>query len=304
MRYRWVILLLGLAHTWASEIEEQKIFFNKYGYLVVRNFYSKEQVRLLREYSEEIHKESKQLLELAERLDTTPQALAYQMPRSLIVVPEVENQKQICRSEDMLSCYPGLCSLIERTLLPFIANLMGESYIPFKDKLNFKWPGGGAFLPHQDFPAYDFFGPKVHITAMVAIDEATVENGCLQVAQDWKSTFMENPEVESDKLRQGKAILPYVKGGKAHGSIEKRFSDQIQWIPLESQPGDVILITSFVPHYSEPNASSTPRRAMLFTLNRGAEGEHRATYYQKKREDSDNPAFHFATPTRGRSKGT
>lgn len=302
MNYTWFILLSIAIQAWTSEWEEQRVFFNKHGYVVLKNFYSEPQVRLLREWADEIHRESKLLLELTEKSGRAIQELAYGLPQALIVVPEADNPKQICRAEDLLTCYPGLRSLIEGTLIPYVGALMQEPYVLFKDKLNFKWPGGGAFTPHQDFPAYDFFGPRIHVTAMIAIDAATIENGCLQVAEDWRETFAADPEIEAEQLDKGRAILPYIEGGKAHGSIQKKFSDRIKWVPLENEPGDVILITSFVPHYSEPNKSLNPRRAMLFTMNRQAEGDHRSAYYQRKRWDFDNPAFHFATPTCARSK--
>lgn len=302
MNWKWFIVLSITVQAWTLEWEDQRAFLDKHGYVVLKNFYSESQVHLLREWTDEIYRESQLLLELTQQSSHPLRELAYILPQALIVVPEANNPQQICRAEDMLTCYPKLRSLIEGTIVPYVGALMKEPYVLFKDKLNFKWPGGGAFPPHQDFPAYDFFGPRIHITAMVAIDAATIENGCLQVAENWQETFAGDPEIQAQELEQGRAILPYVEGGKAHGSIQKEFSDRIKWIPLENEPGDVILITSFVPHYSEPNKSSYSRRAMLFTLNRQAEGDHRSAYYHMKRWDFDNPAFHFATPTHARSK--
>lgn len=51
----------------------------------------------------------------------------------------------------------------------------------FKEKINFKLPGGGGFLAHQDSVAYIGLA-KQHISAMVAVDAAVEENGCLFVA--------------------------------------------------------------------------------------------------------------------------
>lgn len=302
MKSIWTLLILLFAQIQANEWDQQKAFFQKNGYLVLKNFYSKEQVQLLQNWADEIHLESTLLLELSQKSGYSVQNLAKSLPQALIVVPESTNPNQVCRAEDMLTCFPELHAFIAGTIAPYIGSLMGEPYVLFKDKLNFKWPGGGAFPPHQDFPAYDFFGPRIHITAMIAIDAATIENGCLQVADNWCKTFIDDPAIDLEELAMGRSILPYIEGGKTHGSIQPQFSDKIKWIPLEASPGDVILITSFVPHYSEPNSSTNARRAMLFTLNRLAEGDHRRTYYHVKRGDFDNPAFHFATPTKARTK--
>lgn len=294
MRHLWIIFILLFSKSHADLHEN--------GYLVLKNFFSKDQINLLQDWADEIHRESKLLLELSNASGYSIQDLAKYLPQTLIVVPESHDPSLACRAEDMLTCYPELFSFISGTLTPYLSALMNEPYVPFKDKLNYKWPGGGAFPPHQDFPAYEFFGPRIHITAMVAIDAATLENGCLQVAENWRSTFLNDPSIDQEALAEGRAILPYVEGGKLHGSIEPQFAQKIKWIPLETDPGDVILISSFVPHYSEPNQSQKARRAMLFTFNRLVEGDHRAAYYHVKRNDYDNPAFHFATPTNARSK--
>lgn len=299
MRFFFFFLLL-FTHLQADNA--QKAFLEKNGYLILKNFFSKAQVELLKNWAGEMHRESKLLLELSEHSGHSVQELAKTLPQALIVVPESNDPTQACRVEDMLTCYPDLHAFVSGTLETYLHFLMGEPYVLFKDKLNFKWPGGGAFLPHQDFPAYDFFGPRIHITVMIAIDQATRENGCLQVADDWCHTFAGDPNINQNDLAVGRAVLPYIEGGKAHGSIKPQFADKICWIPLEIEPGDCVLITSFVPHHSETNQSNSSRRAMFFTLNRLAEGDHRSAYYHRKRHDYDNPTFHFGTPTDARTK--
>lgn len=285
-----------------SNWEEQKIFFEKNGYLWIKNFYSPEQVALLQVWADEIHTASQNLLSLSSNNSALLQSFFKNIPGALIVVPETKNPLQVCRAEDMLTCYPDFHHFIAGTLTSYISQLLNEPYVLFKDKINFKWPGGGAFTPHQDFPAYELFGPRAHVTAMVCIDRATLENGCLQIAQNWCETFRGDPALDPTELESGTSVLPYVVGGKNHGSIQPEYSKKITWLPVEASPGDVLLITSFLPHYSEPNKSNAPRRAMFLTHNKLKEGDHRKAYYHAKRHDPDNPVFHFATPTNARSK--
>jgi ectoine hydroxylase-related dioxygenase (phytanoyl-CoA dioxygenase family) len=54
----------------------------------------------------------------------------------------------------------------------------------FKEKINFKFSGANGFTPHQDYPAFLSFGQTYHITMMLAIDDCTIENGCLQIANN------------------------------------------------------------------------------------------------------------------------
>ena len=87
-----------------------------------------------------------------------------------------------------------------------------------------------------------------------------------------------------------------------HGTIVPELADQIDWIPINAEAGDVIFFTSYVPHYSEPNRSDSSRRALILTFNRLSEGEHKDYYYETKRNDPENPMFHFGTPTNARNK--
>ncbi len=262
-----------------TRCREQKAFFQENGYLWIKDFFSSEQIHLLQHWADEINQGAATTLQL-------PDA-SHSLPGALIIVPEAVNPQQACRAEDLCSVYPELYHFVRGTITAYIAWLMDEPYVLFKDKINFKWPGGGAFLPHQDFPAYENFGPREHITAMVCIDPATLENGCLQVAKDW---------------HEGRKILPFITGGSSHGSIQLEYSDKISWLPIESTQGDLVLINSYIPHYSEPNQSANPRRAMFLTHNRLKEGDHRGAYYHAKRYDPLNPTFHFATPTKARDK--
>ncbi len=58
---------------------------------------------------------------------------------------------------------------------------MGGPVVLFKDKINFKMPGGPGFKAHQDQQAgWTRYAP-LFVTALVTIDPATLENGCLEM---------------------------------------------------------------------------------------------------------------------------
>jgi ectoine hydroxylase-related dioxygenase (phytanoyl-CoA dioxygenase family) len=276
----------------SSQWEEHRRFFKENGYLWIKNFFSREQVTLLKTWCDEINDASQNILSLINK----------NIPGTLIIVPEAKDPLQVCRAEDCLSFYPDLNHMISGTLTAYIGHLMGEPYVLFKDKINFKWPGGGAFLPHQDFPAYEFLGPREHITGMVCIDPATIDNGCLNVAKKWSETFADDGDFDPEQLQKGRVTLPYVIGTSAHGSIEPKYSDKLEWQALETSAGDLVIFNSFVPHYSETNNTNKPRRAMFLTHNRLMEGDHRRAYYHAKRNDPENPIFHIGTPTKARTK--
>ena len=57
---------------------------------------------------------------------------------------------------------------------------LGEPVVAFKDKLNYKQPGGAGYSTHQDLVAYP--GVERVVSILVAIDDCRVESGCLWLA--------------------------------------------------------------------------------------------------------------------------
>lgn len=177
------------------------------------------------------------------------------------------NERQLCRVENFIDYHPLMHTLANgEPTIQLVSDLMGEPAVIFKEKINYKFPGGGGFKPHQDAPAFISFKQKFHITMMVAIDDCTLQNGCLQVVA-------------------GGANHPVILAQQADGSINADIVQNFKWTAIECRSGDVILFDSYLPHYSEPNCSTSPRRAMFITFNKLSEGgAMRAAYYQDKRE--------------------
>jgi ectoine hydroxylase-related dioxygenase (phytanoyl-CoA dioxygenase family) len=221
----------------------------------------------------------------------------YQQGRAaFITVPEAEHPTQTCRFEYI----QATSEVIRDQLIPLCAQQIyhhtAQKVVLFKDKCNLKSPGGGAFSPHQDIPAYIDFGPKIHITAAVFLDDATAENGALEMANNYMSIEGEGVEFIDTPLGSYPMLATY-QGGSNNGRIVKHLEDQLQWQPVYAQAGDIVLFNSYIPHRSAVNLSNATRRAFFFTFNLQADGELYETYYQSKRADFGNLRFHVATPT-------
>ena len=70
-----------------------------------------------------------------------------------------------------------------------VSKVCGEEMVLYKEKLNLKPAGGGGgFAPHIDSPSLRIFthgqrwAVRTFVTAMVAIDDMTEDNGCLRLA--------------------------------------------------------------------------------------------------------------------------
>ena len=172
--------------------------------------------------------------------------------------------RMLCRVENFLQ-YQPLFDRVARgaSTLRLLSQLMDAEAVLFKEKINFKLPGGQGFAPHQDAPAFTSFGQRYHITMMLSIDESTRDNGCLEIA--------ETPKLDSLLPMNGDLTI-------APGTVEA-----MTWRPVETSPGDLVLFDSYLPHRSGINGSSVARRALYATYNRMLEGDCRDQYFEKKR---------------------
>ncbi|MCE7903024.1 MAG: phytanoyl-CoA dioxygenase family protein [Gammaproteobacteria bacterium PRO9] len=168
------------------------------------------------------------------------------------------------RIEDVLPFHEGFRELAGSALLAgACGQLFGEPAALFKDKINFKQPGGGGFEPHQDVQAGWSRYATMHITALVTIDPSTRANGYLEVAANFRGQRLIGTEWEplTDVQLAG-----------------------IEWRPIEAVPGDAVFFDSYVPHRSGPNTTGSQRRVLYYTYNKASEGDHLRQYYADKRQ--------------------
>jgi 2-aminoethylphosphonate dioxygenase len=146
-------------------------------------------------------------------------------------------------------------------MMEWAGALLSRQAVLFKDKINFKLPGGSGFKAHQDQQAgWSIYAP-LFLTVMLSIDESTIENGCLEIPRG----------------RHKEGLL-----GKQWEPLEP---DGLDFEPLPTRPGDAIFFDSFVPHASGPNRTQSPRRILYVTYAPAAHGDHRARYFADKRRN-------------------
>lgn len=195
--------------------------------------------------------------------------------RALAALPEEPGKHWVYHEKSLLKSGESLINRIEN-ISPFhtgfatlstvlkapVGQLLGEEAALFKEKINFKMPGGDGFKPHQDSQAgwekyADFF-----ISVMVCIDEATLENGCLKmVAGQHRKGLFREWEPLTNKDMAG-----------------------MDFVPCPTKPGDVVFFDCYAPHASEANMSDKIRRLYFSTYNRLSDGDHLAAYYADKRK--------------------
>ncbi len=214
------------------------------GYLVVPGFFGAD--------------ETADLLRWTEELETAPEQPGRHWVYHEDSLTE-PGRRVIQRIENFCPFHPGFDRVIrEGSLLRWVAGLMDGPVTLFKEKINFKMPGAPGFKAHQDQQAgWTRYAP-LFVTALVTIDPATLENGCLEM----------------------------VPGRHREGLIGEEWNplDEtgLKLQPVPTEPGDVVFFDSFAPHASKPNLTAKPRRILYLTYNLLGDGEHRARYYADK----------------------
>ena len=151
--------------------EGQIAAFQRDGYLLLRGFFDRDEVAEITRWTEE----------LASAPEEVGRHWVYR--EASLLDPE---DRIIQRIENFCPFHEGFDRLVRHgRLMETVSRLFGEQAILFKEKINFKMPGGAGFKAHQDQQAgWSTYAP-LFITALVGIDASTLENGCLEVAPGW-----------------------------------------------------------------------------------------------------------------------
>ena len=162
----------------------------------------------------------------------------------------------VCRTENLSPCVGLVSDLVDGVLADVASAYLGEPVRAFKDKVNYKQPGGAGFALHQDLPAYP--GVQRVISILLAVDDADEESGCLWIGE---------PTTEPLPTDDRGVITSAVATVKA---------------PLRR--GDALVIDGLAPHYSERNRSANARRVLVASYAPASEGYSREQYYGARRD--------------------
>jgi len=223
--------------------------FDRDGFIVVRGLLDADEMARVSDWTEEV-----------ESWPETPGKYMMYFENSLLD----PGKRIINRIENFYPYHDGFRALFDDPRIRGrVSELFGEDAVLFKEKINFKYPGGDGFKHHQDQAAGWWDYGNLFISVLISVDEATPENGCLEIAP----------------------------GEARHRHLDREWrpftEEEIKEMPFQlvpTKPGDVIFFDSFVPHGSYPNLSNTRRRILYVTYNRLSEGDHREQYYADKRK--------------------
>jgi ectoine hydroxylase-related dioxygenase (phytanoyl-CoA dioxygenase family) len=233
--------------------DEQKKKFDEDGFLLVKNLFRKEEISPLRESITKFSQKKSNDWKKGEEM-------AYYETNT-----EDNDERILCRIEKYVDYHPEFKAIAySKKILDCMEDIIGESCILFKDKINFKRPGAGGFRPHQDVQArWDDFA-KYTLSIMISTDVSTPENGCLQVARG----------------HHKRGLI-----GKYDRPLEGKDLDGMIFEKVPTEIGDVLFFDHYTPHKSEPNRSSEPRSNIYLTYNGISKGDRRMEYLSRKRKE-------------------
>lgn len=228
--------------------DRQVADFDRQGFLVVRGMFDGDEMRELTAWTDEVQ--------------SWPEMPGRHMMYFEESMTE-QGRRVLNRLENFAPYHDGMAQTINGPkLLDSVSDLFGENAVLFKDKINFKMPGGGGFEAHQDAQAgWDTYA-GLFVTAMVTVDRTTIENGCLELGH-WPHR---------------RELI-----GDLWTPLTPEQLEEVSFQPVPTEPGDVMFFDSYAPHRSSPNLTGASRRVLYVTYNRASEGDHREQYYADKR---------------------
>ncbi len=124
----------------------------------------------------------------------------------------------------------------------------------FTEKLNLKRPHLGGVNPlHQDYPYWVPVAERADeiATAMLFLDDASLENGCLEVVPGSHRNGQWRTRTDGDAF--------------AGNEIDAAAYADVETVPLPVSAGTLVMFGAMLVHRSAPNTSTLQRRALLFS---------------------------------------
>jgi ectoine hydroxylase-related dioxygenase (phytanoyl-CoA dioxygenase family) len=248
--------------------KEQIEFFNENGYLAGIKMLKEDQLETLR----------RELFQLAESAPPGNE-LFYEYNSNESTDP----QTILFHALGAWRITPGFHDVLwNPAFLMAASQLLGNVPVRFwHDQIFYKPPKkGGVVAWHQDYSYWTRTKPVAHITCWCALDDATIENGCLQYI----------PGSHNWGLLPKPVIAGEMQGIREDLNDEqKKQFDNAQPTPVKA--GEAIFHHSLTLHGSGENRSAQPRRA--FVINAFADGV---------KSDSDEPLLQGVPPIAKGSK--
>ncbi|KAJ6095557.1 hypothetical protein N7486_006303 [Penicillium sp. IBT 16267x] len=223
---------------------EQVASYHKNGYLLLRvNEHQLVDPVALKQWTEDIR--------------AWPRVKGKWMPYDEI---NIKGERQLMRTERFIDFHPQYKELVCGEKLGAILKAVSGDIKSTTSSLS-AMASNHTSMP----PAYDHIGRIEHVTANVAIDAATIANGCLEVVPG-----SHKMDVEFE----------------GHGRIKQSWEAAQEWITIPLDPGDMLIFGSHLAHRSAENKTNESRSSLYATFHSKSDGlDLRERYYKHRMEN-------------------
>jgi len=219
---------------------EQIESYRREGYLLIPSLFNSDDLARIDQAIEEV----------------TQKAFASGSPEKFLELePGSTKERPVLRRlKNPFEIHPAFRNLAtDDRLLDRVQALIGSSIQLQHSKLNMKPAGIGSPVEwHQDLSYFPHTNPDL-VTILVYLDEATQENGCLQVIPRNHHHFLDC----------------HTEDGVFAGMITEDIFRYGEPMALEGPAGSAIFMHCMTPHSSLANRSSKPRRTLIFEYRAG-----------------------------------
>ena len=239
--------------------EEQRSDYERDGYIVVRNLFSEEEIGLLGKAARNDNEMDKSSSERDDGEGNAVRLALWNHPGDGIYGMFARCRKMVDRVEEILR----------------------EEVYHYHSKMILKDAKvGGAWAWHQDYGYWyqnGVLSPNL-CSVMIAVDQATTENGCMQVIKG------------SHKLGRINHILSGDQAGADMERVEEA-KKRLDLVHVTMEPGDALFFHSNTLHASDANESDHPRWAMICCYNAASNDPYKDSHhprYTKLEKVEDN----------------
>ena len=239
--------------------EEQRSDYERDGYIVVRNLFSEEEIGLLGKAARNDNEMDKSSSERDDGEGNAVRLALWNHPGDGIYGMFARCRKMVNRVEEILR----------------------EEVYHYHSKMILKDAKvGGAWAWHQDYGYWyqnGVLSPNL-CSVMIAVDQATIENGCMQVIKG------------SHKLGRINHILSGDQAGADMERVEEA-KKRLDLVHVTMDQGDALFFHSNTLHASDANESDHPRWAMICCYNAASNDPYKDSHhprYTKLEKVEDN----------------
>ena len=226
---------------------EQLTAYREDGYLILRHLFSSDEISLLKQAAVADRQLDQRSFGRADGEGGTVRLSVWNQPGNGIYGMFSRNERLVNAAEDLLG---------------------GEVYHYHSKMILKDAKVGGAWTWHQDYGYWYHFGllEPLLTSVTIAVDRATVENGCLQVLKG------------SHKMGRVDHVL---SGDQAGADMERvnEATKRFELVHCEMEPGDAMFFDCNILHRSDQNTSDHSRWSLICCYNAARndpykEGQH------------------------------